>query len=206
MISFSTKASIWPGISSLPCLIILSGFYEIRVLYFSGVFWYFFIGLVLSLYGHHLSMMYTQQQAHLTALSTDAAGELDVLGHDGDTLGVDGAQVGVLEEANKVGLSGLLKGKDSGSLEPQVGLEVLGDLADEALEGELPDEELGTLLVPTDLAKGDGSGAVPVGLLDSTGGGGALTGGLGGELLPGGLASGGLACGLLGTGHFDKLQ
>jgi len=151
-------------------------------------------------------MMYTQQQAHLTALSTDAAGELDVLGHDGDTLGVDGAQVGVLEEANKVGLSGLLKGKDSGSLEPQVGLEVLGDLADEALEGELPDEELGTLLVPTDLAKGDGSGAVPVGLLDSTGGGGALTGGLGGELLPGGLASGGLACGLLGTGHFDKLQ
>ena len=87
---------------------------------------------------------------HLGALATDAAGELDVLGHDGDTLGVDGAQVGVLEEANKVGLGGLLKGEDGGSLEPQVGLEVLGDLADEALEGELPDEELGRLLVPAD--------------------------------------------------------
>jgi hypothetical protein len=86
----------------------------------------------------------------LGALSTDAAGELDVLGHDGDALGVDGAQVGVLEEANEVGLGGLLEGEDGGSLEPQVGLEVLGDLADEALEGELPDEELGGLLVPAD--------------------------------------------------------
>ena len=33
----------------------------------------------------------------LSSLSTDAAGQLDVLGHDGDTLGVDGAKVGVLE-------------------------------------------------------------------------------------------------------------
>jgi hypothetical protein len=41
----------------------------------------------------------------LRALATDAAGELDVLGHDGDALGVDGAQVGVLEEADQVGLS-----------------------------------------------------------------------------------------------------
>ena len=40
------------------------------------------------------------------------------------------------KEADEVGLSGLLKGKDGGSLEAEVGLEVLGDLADEALEGE----------------------------------------------------------------------
>ncbi len=33
----------------------------------------------------------------LRALAADAAGELDVLGHDGDALGVDGAQVSVLE-------------------------------------------------------------------------------------------------------------
>jgi len=75
---------------------------------------------------------------------------------------VDGAQVRVLEESDHVGLSGLLQGKDGGSLEPQVGLEVLGDLPNEALEGELPHEELGALLVASDLAKGDGSGAVPV--------------------------------------------
>ena len=34
---------------------------------------------------------------HLRALATDAACELNVLGHDGNTLGMDGAQVGILE-------------------------------------------------------------------------------------------------------------
>ena len=33
----------------------------------------------------------------LSALTTDAAGKLDVLGHDSHTLGVDSAQVGVLK-------------------------------------------------------------------------------------------------------------
>lgn len=47
---------------------------------------------------------------------------------DGDTLGVDGAQVGVLKEGDEVGLDGLLQGTDGGRLEAQVGLEVLGDL------------------------------------------------------------------------------
>jgi len=38
------------------------------------------------------------------------------------------------------------------------------------LEGELPDEELGRLLVATDFTEGDGSGAETMGLLDTTGG------------------------------------
>ena len=121
------------------------------------------------------------------ALSADPPGELDVTGHDGDTLGVDGAQVGVLEESNEVGLGGLLEGQDGGGLEPEVGLEVLGDLPDEPLEWKLPDEELGGLLVPPDLPQGDGSGPVPVGLLDASDGRGGLSGGLGRELLPWGL-------------------
>ena len=120
-------------------------------------------------------------KGNLGALSADAAGELDVLGHDGDALGVDGAQVGVLEESDEVGLGGLLQGEDGRSLEAEVGLEVLGDLADEALEGELADQQVGGLLVPADLAEGDGSGAVPVGLLHASGGGGGLASGLGGE-------------------------
>ena len=45
---------------------------------------------------------------HLSTLSADTAGQLNVLGHDGDTLGVDGAQVGVLEQTNQVRLAGLL--------------------------------------------------------------------------------------------------
>ena len=40
----------------------------------------------------------------LGPLATDAPGQLDVLGHDGDALGVDGSQVGILEEADQVGL------------------------------------------------------------------------------------------------------
>ncbi len=137
----------------------------------------------------------------LGALAADTTGKLDVLGHDGNTLGVDGAQVRVLEEANEVGLGGLLEGEDGGSLEAEVGLEVLGDLADETLEGELADEEVGGLLVTTDLTKGNGSRAVTVGFLDASGGRGGLAGSLGGELLTRSLSSGGLTCGLLGTGH-----
>ena len=83
----------------------------------------------------------------------------------------------------------------------RTGLEVLGDLADEALERELADQELGRLLVPADLTESDGAGAVAVGLLDAARGRGGLARRLGGELLAGRLASGGLPSGLLGTGH-----
>jgi hypothetical protein len=47
---------------------------------------------------------------------------------DGDALGVDGAQVGVLEERDEVRLDRLLQGTDGRRLESQVGLEVLSNL------------------------------------------------------------------------------
>ena len=112
--------------------------------------------------------------------------------HDGNALGVDGAEVGVLEEGDEVSLGGLLERDDGGSLEAKVVLEVLRDLPDKPLEGELADEQLRGLLVPADLAEGDGPGPVPVRLLDSAGRRRALAGGLGGELLARGFASGGL--------------
>ena len=107
----------------------------------------------------------------LSSLSTDPPGKLDVLGHDGDPLGVDGAQVGVLKQTNKVGLAGLLESHDGGGLESEVSLEVLGDLSHQTLEGQLADEELSGLLVSPDLTKSHSSGPVSVGLLDSSGGG-----------------------------------
>ena len=143
---------------------------------------------------------------HLGALTTDAAGKLDVLGHDGHTLGVDGAQVGVFEQTNKVGLGSFLQSKDSGSLESQVGFEILGDLTDEALEWKLADQEFRGLLVSADLTQSNGTGAVSVGLLDAAGGWCGLACCLGGELLAGRFASGGFTCGLLGTGHFERLK
>ena len=51
------------------------------------------------------------------ALATNSTGELDVLGHDCHALGMDGAQVGVFKESNKVGLGRLLQRDDSCGLE-----------------------------------------------------------------------------------------
>jgi histone H3 len=146
-----------------------------------------------------------KKKGFLGALTADPASELNILGHDGDTTGMDGAQVGILKETDKVGFSSLLEGTDGGGLEAEISLEILGNLTNKTLEGELADEELSGLLISSDLTKGDGSGPVPVGLLHSSGGGGGLAGSLGSELLPGGLSSSGLTGGLLGAGHFDWL-
>ena len=114
---------------------------------------------------------------------------------------MDGAEVSVLEEADQVGLAGLLQGHDGGALEAQIGLEILSDLPDQALEGQLADEQLSGFLVATDLTQGHGTGPVAVRLLHAAGGRSALPGGLGGQLLPGGFTSSRLTSGLLGSSH-----
>lgn len=138
---------------------------------------------------------------HLAALSAETASELNILGLNGDTLGMDGTQVGVLEEGDEVGLNGLLESTDGGRLEAEVRLEVLGNLTYETLEWQLADQELSGLLVPTNLTESDSSGLVSVGLLDTSGGWGGLSGGLGSKLLTRGLASSGFTGSLLGTRH-----
>ena len=115
----------------------------------------------------HTGWIQLCQAAQLRALTTDAAGQLNVLGHDGHTLGVDGAQVGILEQTNQVCLSSLLQCKHSRALEAQVGLEILGDLADQALERQLADEQLSGLLVLADLTQSNSARSVAVGLLDA---------------------------------------
>ena len=99
----------------------------------------------------------------LGSLASDATSELNVLGHDGHPLGMDGCQVGVLEESNQVGLSCLLKSQHSAGLEAQVSLEVLGDLTHQPLEWQLPDEQLSGLLVLPDLTKCHSSRSVSAG-------------------------------------------
>jgi hypothetical protein len=80
---------------------------------------------------------------------------------------VDSSQVGILKETDEVSLSSFLKSEDSGGLETEVGLEVLSNLTDKALEGQLADQELSGLLVLANFTKSDSSGPVSVGLLDS---------------------------------------
>ena len=70
----------------------------------------------------------------LGSLSPDSPGELDVLWHDGHTLGVDGAQVGVLKQTNQVSLAGLLKSHYGRALESQVSLKALSNSTTQPLE------------------------------------------------------------------------
>ena len=136
------------------------------------------------------------------ALTTDSAGKLHVLGHDGNSLGVDGAEVSVLEETDHVGLRGLLEGKDGGGLETELVSVLRGDLTDESLEGELSDEELGGLLETSDLTESDGTGSESVGFLNTVGGGlGLLGSSLVSDVLSWVLGAGVLASSLLGAGH-----
>ena len=76
---------------------------------------------------------------NLGTFPADAARQLNILGHDGNTLGVNSTQVGIFKETNEVGFRSFLQGQDSGGLEAQVVLEVLRNLADQALEGSLAD-------------------------------------------------------------------
>merc|ERR1712089_79722 len=120
----------------------------------------------------------------LSSFTTDPPGQLDVLGHDGDTLGVDGAEVSVLKQTNQISLAGLLEGHDGRALESQVGLEILSDLTDQTLERKLADEKLGGLLVSPDLTESHGTRSVPVWLLHTPSSGSGLTSSFGSQLLP----------------------
>jgi hypothetical protein len=58
--------------------------------------------------------------------STQATSELHVLLLDSNALGVDGAQVGVVEEVDEKGLGGFLQGDDGLAL-PAAGAVLVGD-------------------------------------------------------------------------------
>ncbi len=137
----------------------------------------------------------------LGTFTSDSASELDVLGHDCDTFGVDSAQVGVLKKSDQVSFAGFLEGHNGRALESEISLEVLCDFTYKSLEWQFSDQELGTFLVTSDLTKSYCSGPVSVGFLDSTGGWGALTGGLGCQLFSWSLSSCGLSSGLLCSCH-----
>jgi len=149
-----------------------------------------------------LEIIYTEMIGwRLSTLAPDTSGELDVLGHDGHALGVNGAEVSVLKETNEVGLGGLLEGGDSGALEAEVSLEVLRNLTNQALERELPDQKLCALLVLPNLAESHRPRPESVRLLHAAGGRSRLSSGLRRQLLARSLSACGLASGLLRTGH-----
>jgi hypothetical protein len=84
-----------------------------------------------------------QRLSNLRSLSSESSSELEILGLDGNSLGVDSGQVGVFKQGNEVSLGSFLKGSDGGRLESEISLEILGDFSDQSLEREFSDEELG---------------------------------------------------------------
>ncbi|RXN00305.1 hypothetical protein EOD39_9786 [Acipenser ruthenus] len=94
--------------------------------------------------------------------TSDAAGQLDIFGHDGDSLGMNDTQIGVLKEPDQVSLARLLQHHDSGALEAQVGLEILGDFSDQPLERQLVDQQLSGFLIAADLPQSHSPGPVTV--------------------------------------------
>ena len=103
----------------------------------------------------------------LHAFATDTHSQLNVLGHDGDALAVNGTQIGVRKKVGQVGFRGLLQSHNGRRLETQVRLKVRGDFSHQTLEWQLSNQEFRALLIATNLAQGDGAGAIAVGFLDA---------------------------------------
>ena len=99
----------------------------------------------------------------LRLLSSDSSGQLDILWHDGNSPGVNGTQIGVIEQPNKVSLCCFLETQYCRRLEPQVCLVVLGDLPHQPLERQLSDEQCCALLEMTDVIQSCHPCSVPVG-------------------------------------------
>ena len=126
-----------------------------------------------------------KNRPHLSSLSPYPASQLDVSGHDGYSLSVDGTQISIFKQAHQVRFASLLQRTDGGTLEPQVGFEILGDLPHQPLERQFPDQKLGGFLVTTDFSKRNSPGPVAMRFLHPAGRGGAFPGCFCDQLLAG---------------------
>ncbi len=104
----------------------------------------------------------------METFSADSASKVQVLLHHGHAVGVDGTQVSVLEQTSQIALGSLLKGNQGGRLEAELGVDSIGDGADEALEGGLCKHEFDRLLVSLDFSDSDCSGSESALLLDTS--------------------------------------
>merc|ERR1712001_46523 len=141
---------------------------------------------------------------YLGSLATDSSSQLNILWHDSNSLGVNGAQVSVFKETNQVSLTSFLEGTNSGALEPEISFEVLSNFSHKTLEGQLADQQLSRFLVTTNFTKSHSTRTITMGFLKSSSGRGRFTGSLGGQLFPGSFSSGRFTSSLLCTGHVES--
>ena len=101
----------------------------------------------------------------LRSLPSDMSGQLDILRHDCDAFGVNGAQVSVFEQSDEVRLRCLLQCQDCPTGKVYSSLKVLGNLPHQPLEREPPYQQLSRFLVSADFTEGHSTRPVPVWLL-----------------------------------------
>ena len=77
----------------------------------------------------------------LRTLAANALSQFDVLGHDRHALGMDGAQICILQQSDNVCLRGFLQSTDCGRLKSKFRFDVAGDLSHQALEGKFANEK-----------------------------------------------------------------
>uniref|UniRef100_A0A8C4RF09 Core Histone H2A/H2B/H3 domain-containing protein n=1 Tax=Erpetoichthys calabaricus TaxID=27687 RepID=A0A8C4RF09_ERPCA len=121
---------------------------------------------------------------------------------DGHSLSMDGAQVGIFEQANQISLAGLLQSHDRGTLETEIGLEILSYLPHQPLERQLTNKQFSGFLISTNLSQSYCAGPITMGFFYSTGGRSALSSCFSGELFSGSFATSGLTSRLLRPCHF----
>uniref|UniRef100_A0A183UQV9 N-acetyltransferase domain-containing protein n=1 Tax=Toxocara canis TaxID=6265 RepID=A0A183UQV9_TOXCA len=73
----------------------------------------------------------------------------------------------ILEQADKVCLTGLVESEQSGRLKVKIRLEIRNDLSHKPLEGQLADKKIYRLLVTSGLMKCNRPGTISMGLLDT---------------------------------------
>lgn len=79
---------------------------------------------------------------------------------------MDGAEVGVFKESGQVGFSGFLNRSEGGSLDAELIVVRLDNLANEPLEGHFGNQKVGGLLVLSDFAERHSTGPPAMDLLD----------------------------------------
>ena len=75
----------------------------------------------------------------LCSLPTNMVHQLDIFGHNGDSLSVNGTQVRVLEQSNEISLCCLLQCQDHPASKTEVRVKVLSNFPHQPLKWELPD-------------------------------------------------------------------
>ncbi len=89
--------------------------------------------------------------AGLSYLITNTATEANILGHDGDALGMNRTKIGIFECSDEIGLSRFLYGHERTDSKARIRLEILSDFSNETPKRLLVHEKVGRLLELPDL-------------------------------------------------------